>query len=89
MPLSEITCLDCGSVDRPAGSLEVQSCVSQGQLLVICKSGFLLRQLREFVPRIRSESTKSTVIDGVEALYALAKNQVEEELEASTSAASQ
>ena len=89
MPLSEITCLDCGSVGRPAGSLGAQSCVSQGQLVVICKACFLLRQLREFVPRIQSESTKSAVIDGLEALYALAKNQVEEELEASTSAASQ
>ncbi len=89
MSLREITCLDCGSVDRSAGSQEVQSSVSQGQLLVICKSCFLLRQLREFVPRFRSESTKSTVFDGVEALYALAKNQVEEGLEASTSAASQ
>ena len=88
MPLSEITCLDCGSVDRPAGSLEVQSCVSQGRLVVICKSCFLLRQLREFVPRIQSVSAKATVIDGLEALYALAKNQMEEELEGSTPAAS-
>ena len=76
-------CAECGRAEQFPAQLEFVSKPSGGCLVQVCKGCFFLSELKALITQVESAETRNLVVTGLEALYPVAKEQVETELSGS------